>query len=763
MATTTPQGPELTELEQQAAGHLGEEGLASLETPIIEEDATSEVMVPVLRLGIVVSFSVLAAAVMTAGVFVGISPLFYAALSGVLGVAIGIKTSQMKRSAIVFFFTGVGIFLVGMAMMIPTGSVFDVGEAVKEAVKEGNIRRPPVNFIPGWHAIVGWMMAGLGFISAWVAAELKKPALALLVPLPIVALTAISVPDQGTPSTQVISGVACLILFAIAMGLLSGTQVEVGPDEQRPSMAYEVRRAMRALPLIGVVSAALLFLPNFLFPPPLYDPTQEAKKPQTVPITKVPDKVLFRVKSNVKGPWRTGGLDVYDPKDGFWKLPPFAASKLAPIRKSGVVDSELQPGTLAEIEIVGLEGAVLPGLPNLVGLVAKGPKFAYDDRSANIRLAAGTIKSGLKYKVVAAAIPTIEELRNVNQEVKDIDCTQGVKCSEYLVVPPMPPAVQELIAESGAANSWDRMDYLRSKFLRTVIATGQGIPKAVPADRVEDMLVGSKEGTPYEIVAAQAMLARWAGVPSRIGYGYDGGDKKDDGILEVRPKHGSSFLEVYFPTYKWLPVIGTPLQAKSSLGNEPQQFNEDVAASADIAVKVFVPIALDAKSYLYAQIRHVLFIILPIALGFLLLFYSYPAGRKAWIRSRRRAWASGQGPETRIALSYADWRDVATDFGYRFDSDTPLMFLDRVIEDDEHTELAWLVTRSLWGDLQGSVTEQDALAAEEMSKSLRKRLAQAHNSTLRFVAAVSRLSLRHPYASSLGINRREPKDVSKAA
>lgn len=762
MATTTPQGPDLTELEERAAEHLGEEGLTSLETPFIE-DAGQELKLPVLRLGIVVSFAVLAAAVMTAGVFVGTSPLFYAGISGVLGVAIGIQASQVRKSALAFTMIGVGIFLVGIVMMIPTGSVFAIGVAVKEAVKEGNIRRPPVNFIPGWHAIIGWMMAGLGFISAWVAAELKKPALALLVPLPIVALTAISVPDQGSPSAQVLSGVACLILFAISMGLLSGTQVEVGPDEQRPSMAYEVRRAMRALPLIGVISAALLFLPNFLFPPPLYDPTQEAKKPQTVPITKVPDKVLFKVKSNVKGPWRTGGLDVYDTKDFYWKLPPFAASKLAPIRKSGVVDSELQPGTLAEIEIAGLEGAVLPGLPNLVGLVAKGPKFAYDDRSANIRLAAGTIKQGLKYKVVAASIPTVEELRIVGQDVTQIDCTQGVKCSEYLVVPPMPPSVQELINKSGAANAWDRLDYLRSNFLKTVIATGQGTPKAVPPERVEDMLVGTKEGTPYEIVAAQAMLARWAGVPSRIGYGYDGGDKKDDGILEVRPKHGSSFLEVYFPTYKWLPVIGTPLQAKSSLGNEPQQFNDDVAASEDIAVKVFVPIALDPKSYLYAQIRHVLSIILPIVLLLLILFYSYPAAKKAWIRSRRRAWGSGQDAKTRIALAYADWRDVATDFGYRFDSDTPLMFLDRVIEDEEHTQFAWLVTRSLWGDLQGSVSEQDGLAAEEMSKSLRKRLGQAHNSTLRFVAAVSRLSLRHPYAPLLGIESKEPKDVPKAA
>ena len=77
------------------------------------------------------------------------------------------------------------------------------------------------------------------------------------------------------------------------------------------------------------------------------------------------------------------------------------------------------------------------------------------------------------------------------------------------------------------------------------------------------------------------------------------------------------------------------------------------------------------------------------------------------------------------------------------------MFLERVIPDDEHAELAWLVTRSLWGDLRGHVEEDDALAAEELARSLRRRLGQAQPSTLRFVAALSRLSVRHPYAPDL--------------
>src|SRR5262249_25093386 len=133
----------------------------------------------------------------------------------------------------------------------------------------------------------------------------------------------------------------------------------------------------------------------------------------------------------------------------------------------------------------------------------------------------------------------------------------------------------------------------------------------------------------------------------------------------------------------------------------------------------------------------------------LLVYFLWPLPFKAFRRARRRTWASEEGPSARVALAYAEWRDHATDFGYRHQTDTPLMFLREVVPDDEHAELAWLTTRSLWGDLRGNVTDDDALAAEALSKSLRRRLSSAHPSTMRFVAMLSRLSVRYPYAPGL--------------
>jgi hypothetical protein len=265
------------------------------------------------------------------------------------------------------------------------------------------------------------------------------------------------------------------------------------------------------------------------------------------------------------------------------------------------------------------------------------------------------------------------------------------------------------------------------------------------------MLAGSQKGTPYEIVAAQALLARWAGIPARIGYGFDGGDPGPGGVLEIRPKHGALFLEVFFKDFGWLPVIGNPLRAQASFSNQQQQQQQNVQTSQNVAVRIFLPVLTEEKSRFFEHARSFFVRVLPIVAGLLLIYYLWPLPYKAVRRARRRTWASERGPSARIALAYAEWRDHAADYGFRHYTDTPLMFLERVVPDSEHTELAWLVTRVLWGDMRGSATVDDALAAEELSRSLRKRLSSVQPATLRVVASLSRLSIRHPYAPGLDI------------
>ena len=149
------------------------------------------------------------------------------------------------------------------------------------------------------------------------------------------------------------------------------------------------------------------------------------------------------------------------------------------------------------------------------------------------------------------------------------------------------------------------------------------------------------------------------------------------------------------------------------------------------------------------QAQRTLIGILILALLAWLGWLGFPFLRKSVARTRRRNRALDLGPRARVALAYADWRDWATDYGYAYAADTPLMFVQRFPEDEEHREFAWLVTRCLWGDMQEEIDEHIAASCEELSRSLRRRLAAAHPGAVRFVAAFSRLSQRNPYSPSL--------------
>lgn len=703
-----------------------------------------------VRLALAVAMPTLAAAIMVGGIFTGAGGRIYAAVAGLLGVGLAFGLRRWRSAALLNLLIVVGLFAIGLLMVVPAGigTVGGLRGHVSIAVDDGDLLRPPVGLNPGWQALIGWLMGVTGFVAAWLALAVRRPAVGLLVPLPVAAIAAISVPD----AQQVASGIVCLGLFAIGLGFLSSASQAARADE-RPPLSYELTKLAKAFPLMGVILAGLYGLAqaDILFPDPRIDPTQEPQRPRTVPLTEVEDRVLFEVDSSISGPWRTGSLDVYDDRD--WRLPPFAAAELEPVPRSGIVDPDLQPGVRARFIVAGLQGTTLPGLPNPVGIVAEGPALAFDDRNDSIRVAQGQVQAGLSYTVAAAGLPSIADLRQVAFNLPE-------EMEEFTEIASPPPAVQSLIDGAPKTSKWDEFDYLRTWILDNITVTGTGVPKSVTPERVNDMVGGSQEGSPYEIVAAQAMLARWIDVPSRIGYGYDGGDVVDD-RLQVRPRHGSSFVEVWFPGYKWLPVIGTPKHAKPTVGDPGQQLvDPSVLPSNEIGVQLYLPVLTPAPSILADQVRQVLLIVVPILAILGLLYVMWPALYKALIRSRRRAAVRHAGPRARVALAYAEWRDYATDFGFKFPTDTPLMFLDRFVDDEEHTQFAWLVTRALWGDLQETVGIDTATAAEELSRSLRRRLAQSQPGTVRAIAVVSRLSMRDPYAPETDLTGR--REVPRA-
>lgn len=105
----------------------------------------------------------------------------------------------------------------------------------------------------------------------------------------------------------------------------------------------------------------------------------------------------------------------------------------------------------------------------------------------------------------------------------------------------------------------------------------------------------------------------------------------------------------------------------------------------------------------------------------------------------------GTSIEARILAAYAEFRDRAYDLNVGDQRAAPLEFLAEVAPDLEHEELAWLVTRALWGDLRRDLRTEDAEAAEEMASSVGSRLAGAQTAVNRVLAGIARASLRSPY------------------
>ncbi|HVL80147.1 MAG TPA: transglutaminase-like domain-containing protein, partial [Actinomycetota bacterium] len=308
----------------------------------------------------------------------------------------------------------------------------------------------------------------------------------------------------------------------------------------------------------------------------------------------------------------------------------------------------------------------------------------------------------------------------------------------------------DLLAGVPEGSLWDRLQFVREAFYQEVVASGAGEPVDVPPFRVEEMLAGG-EATPYEITAAEVMIARWTGVPARMGYGFYGGEKTDAGGTrwQVRPKHGATWLEAYFDGYGWVPIIGKPPKAKPSTADEEKQDDPEIRPSDELALVVYVPIKLQSIRLLYTLVRYYVMVTLPVLGALLLTFFLFPYPVRVYRRYKRRRWAEARGPLERIVVSYAEFRDLCEDHNVGDTVRTPLEFLEAVEPDAEHTEFAWLVTRALWGDLLRDLRMEDAEAAQDMSRSLMRRVRVAQPALSRVLAVGSRASLRAPYTDDV--------------
>ena len=672
-----------------------------------------------------------AAAVMVGGVFDSIAARPLALVAAAAGVAWTLWTFRFVRGEVLRYLFVV-VALVGASIAaVAGGTRLSPFDAVTTALSNGGLLQPPVPFEAGWRLLIVLL---IGLVSAGTTALVasgRRPRLGLMLPLPIIVGGALIQPSGAS----VVDAVISLILVVGGLMVLVSAEQAGGEGATR---AFELRRLGRGAATLTAATVALVILnqTNFLFPTPQSQKTVPPQKPQVIPLSQVKDQVLFSAKCSGTsvGPYRLGTLDVYDGAD--FLLPGYDPSRLVAV--TGPVQRFNGGTQTCAFDIQNLDSRQLPDVANTESISQAGENLLWDPRTQAF-IDQQTPSLGYTFTLTAAVAPTGDQLSAAPHPVGDF--------SLDLQAPTPPSAISQLLQSSGD-NPYQRLQTLRQKLFDNVVASGPGTPVPISSNDVVSMLQGGK-GSPYQIAAAQVLLARWSGVPARLGYGFYGGERQPDGSFTLRPRDGANWLEAYFQGYGWVPLIGQPRHAVSQLnGNAANQITAIPAQQVTLQLYRFVDVS--GVLQLYEIVRYWLGIVLPILLAAAVAFMFFPGPLKWWRRRRRRAWAEATGDvATQIATAYAELRDVATDLRCGVASDTPLEFVERFVADDEHAELAWLVTRALWGDLRRDLRTEDAASAWELSASVRRRLLRGQTAITRLLAQSSRASLRAPFEPAI--------------
>lgn len=670
--------------------------------------------------------------------FVGLLPRLVAVAAAALGAGLIALSYRVQRSALVQILVAPVAAAAGALLVLPDarGGTANLPGLVVEALRAGGLGRPPVSFDPGWRFLLVVTVALLAAAAAALGTGLNRPKLAAFLPLPV-AFAALGATSAGA---GLLTTIVPLVLVMAALAVSYGAQLA---QEGASTGRFELRRLAKGGGVMLLLAALLgaLTQVGFLFPPAGEDaviPPQPPRAPAPEP-----DRELFVVDAGGDLPWRLGVLDGYDGTQ--WLTPPYDPRRLVNVGQSGrLPDLGVRGGSghpvRATVTVSDVRGHLLVVPANPTAVRRRGFNVSYDPRTQTLTLPDQRAERGMTYQVEAPAPPRARDLVAAPPPPANM--------KPFLAAPPVPVEIADLLAKAPRADAFTRLQYVRQRFYAKVVAAGAGKPAPVPPSRVVALLDGAP-GSPYEITAAEALLARWTGVPSRIGFGYFGGDPLKGGRTSFRPKHGATWLEAYFSGQGWVPIVGTPPRAQSSLSSQPKNSQPSVRPSENLTLPSYVPVRVPTVRLLYVLVQYWVLHTVPYLLVAGLALWLYPALAKLLRRRRRERWARRGEPADRIRVAYATWRDLCHDLGIGDPSLTPLEFVRRTEPDPEHSELAWLVTRCLWGDLSRDLRLSDVESAEEMTASLSRRLRSVQPATSRLLALAARRSLRDPYTREL--------------
>lgn len=193
-------------------------------------------------------------------------------------------------------------------------------------------------------------------------------------------------------------------------------------------------------------------------------------------------------------------------------------------------------------------------MPTVATSVEVSGDWRYDPVTSTTFSASDTT-SGLRYTVVSSP-----NLPSPNQLAHAQSTTIGEPATD-LADPQVSATVRQLTHDvvAGANSKYDAaLDIQR--FLTSNPFSYTLNPPVAPGniDALTYFLTVSHAGFCQQYATAMAVMARLAGIPSRVAVGFTPGVRQSDGSWLVTTHDAHAWPELYFPLYGWLPFEPTP-------------------------------------------------------------------------------------------------------------------------------------------------------------------------------------------------------------
>src|SRR4051812_44115648 len=182
------------------------------------------------------ALSTTAAALVVGGIFNSWPARLFGLAVGVGGSLLAAWVLRSRRRLLAELAAPLIIAVVAVFSVLPGASPGDLQRVVRDALNAGRLLQIPIPFDPGWRPLLTVVLGLLGFGSAWVATSTRRPMVGVVLPIPLVALAAISQPT----SEQVVAGVLGFLPILAAFAVLFGGEALDG--ERELGRQFEVTR-----------------------------------------------------------------------------------------------------------------------------------------------------------------------------------------------------------------------------------------------------------------------------------------------------------------------------------------------------------------------------------------------------------------------------------------------------------------------------------------------------------------------------------------